>query len=374
MSKTIEGKLREISFLITSKNTQLNINKNQKNNNNKKEHRGDKIQNKKIIKSLIHIRKYYLILILIYLINQVILNNHNFFMYLNDSFITLTIKGTGYRQMLYEKKNESYYPNEVYINGDKQDSVNYGYYFNETYNYVKLVWYSNIEDLSHMFVGCSDITEIDLSHFNTSEVTEIRGMFTDCISLTSLNLSNFNTSKVTRMFDIFKNCRALTSLDLSSFDTSNVENTQNFFLNCISLSSLDLSSFNTHNLGQCAFMFDGCINLEYINFQNFKDNRIGWCDDFFKNVPENIVICVKDENSNFIKSKLSNSNCYAIDCSIDWKSKQKKIINNENVKCIESCSDDTQYQNEYNSNCYIIVQVEFYLLMIIQKLKNVNVN
>ena len=49
---------------------------------------------------------------------------------------------------------------------------------------------------------------------------------------------------------------------------------------------------------------------------------------------------------------LSNENCYVIDCSIDWKSKQKKIINNGNGKCIESCSDDTQYQNEYNYKCY----------------------
>ena len=51
MSKTNEGKLREISLLIPSKNLQLNINKNQKNNNNKKEYKGDKIQSKKIIKS-----------------------------------------------------------------------------------------------------------------------------------------------------------------------------------------------------------------------------------------------------------------------------------------------------------------------------------
>ena len=99
-------------------------------------------------------------------------------------------------------------------------------------------------------------------------------------------------------------------------------------------------------------MFSGCINLEYINFQNFKDNSLSHYGDFFRNVPDNIVICVNDENNFYITYSLWNSDCYVIDCSTDWKSKQKKIINNGNGQCIESCSDDTQYKNEYNIKCY----------------------
>jgi surface protein len=176
-----------------------------------------------------------------------------------------------------------------------------------------------------MFRGCSDITEIDFSNFNTSNVTIMQRMFFDCSSLTSLNLSNFNTSQVTRMNGMFYKCSSLTSLNLSNFNTSQVTEINN--------------------------MFDGCINLEYINFQNFQ-YIIGWDENIFRNVPNNIVICVKNRYSYYIKNRLSNSNCYVIDCSIDWKSKQKKIINNGNGKCIESCNDDIQYKNEYNSKCY----------------------
>ena len=40
-------------------------------------------------------------------------------------------------------------------------------------------------------------------------------------SLTELNLSNFDTSKVTNMGGMFSKCSKIVSLDLSSFDTSN---------------------------------------------------------------------------------------------------------------------------------------------------------
>ena len=47
-------------------------------------------------------------------------------------------------------------------------------------------------------------------------------MFNDCSSLTSLDLSNFNTSQVTNMGYMFKYCSSLNSLDLSSFSMSKV--------------------------------------------------------------------------------------------------------------------------------------------------------
>ena len=90
----------------------------------------------------------------------------------------------------------AYYPNMIYINGIKQPIINYSYYLNETDNFVDLIWNNSINDCRHMFNGCKDITEIDLSNFNTSLVQYMNGMFYNCYSLSSLNLSNFNTSLV----------------------------------------------------------------------------------------------------------------------------------------------------------------------------------
>ena len=55
----------------------------------------------------------------------------------------------------------------------------------------------------------------------------------------------------------------------------------------------------------------------------------------FYNAPENIVICINETNNPKILSKLQeNSNCYIINCSNDWKSRQKKLLSN-NGSCID---------------------------------------
>lgn len=60
--------------------------------------------------------------------------------------------------------------------------------------------------MSGMFVYCGSLISLDLSHFDTSNVTGMHEMFSSCNSLTSLNVSNFNTSKVTDMSGMFTGC------------------------------------------------------------------------------------------------------------------------------------------------------------------------
>ena len=47
---------------------------------------------------------------------------------------------------------------------------------------------------------------IDLSNFNTNNVTDMFCMFYGCSSLNSINLSNFNTNNVTNMGCMFGDC------------------------------------------------------------------------------------------------------------------------------------------------------------------------
>ena len=57
-----------------------------------------------------------------------------------------------------------------------------------------------------MFCGCSSLKELNLSNFNTNNVTNMFVMFLDCSSLKELNLSNFNTNNVTNMSGMFSGC------------------------------------------------------------------------------------------------------------------------------------------------------------------------
>ncbi|MCG5125700.1 DUF285 domain-containing protein, partial [Candidatus Saccharibacteria bacterium] len=75
-------------------------------------------------------------------------------------------------------------------------------------------------DSNNMFYFLPDLISLDLSSFDTSQVTDMRYMFSELSRLADLNLSNFDTSKVTNMEGMFSEVSKLTNLDLSSFDTS----------------------------------------------------------------------------------------------------------------------------------------------------------
>ena len=45
-----------------------------------------------------------------------------------------------------------------------------------------------------MFYGCTSLTSLDLSNFNTSSVESMNYIFDECTSLTFLDLYNFNAS------------------------------------------------------------------------------------------------------------------------------------------------------------------------------------
>ncbi|MGL9947610.1 hypothetical protein IGJ63_002742 [Enterococcus sp. DIV1375a] len=119
-----------------------------------------------------------------------------------------------------------------------------------------------------MFKNCKSLVNIDnnqLAWRNTNIVGTMCQMFLGCSSLISLDLSSFNTANVTIMDDMFNSCTALTSLDVSSFDTANVTTMNAIFAYCISLTSLDLSNFNTENVTNMNRMFSGSRSLVSIN-------------------------------------------------------------------------------------------------------------
>ena len=115
-----------------------------------------------------------------------------------------------------------------------------------------------------MFDGCSALRTLDLSSFDTKNVTNMEYMFKGCSTLETLDLSNFDTKNVTNMEYMFKGCSALNTLDLSSFDTKNVTNMQSMFNGCSALKTFDLSNFDTKNVTNMEYMFKGCPALTTI--------------------------------------------------------------------------------------------------------------
>ncbi len=140
---------------------------------------------------------------------------------------------------------------------------------------------SEVTDMSDMFDSCSSLTSLDVSKFDTSKVTNMRGMFASCSSLTSLDVSNFDTSNVTDMNGMFYHCSSLTNLDVSNFDTSEVTNMGAMFSGCGSLLSLDLSNFDTSKVTSMYFMFRECSSLTNLDVSNFDTSEVTNMDGMF---------------------------------------------------------------------------------------------
>ncbi len=192
---------------------------------------------------------------------------------------------------------------EMYIDNVKLDNVVNTYMFDTEGEHTVKMCAKCVTNCGNMFDYCYDLTSLDLSNFNTSNVTDMSAMFSDCHSLTSLDLSSFDTSKVTDMCYMFGYCRSLTSinfgdkfdtsnvtymysmfsscgglilLDLSSFDTSKVKNMDNMFDYCSGLTSLDLSNFNTSNVTNMNYMFNNCSGLTSITMVGDVSNVMSY--------------------------------------------------------------------------------------------------
>ncbi len=111
-------------------------------------------------------------------------------------------------------------------------------------------------DSAYIFYGMQGVTSLDLSHFDTSNVTNMYAMFYGMERLTSLNVTSFDTSKVTNMYNMFANLVSITTLDISSFDTSKVTNMGYMFYSMSEATTIYVgSNWSTSAVTQSSSMF-----------------------------------------------------------------------------------------------------------------------
>lgn len=114
-------------------------------------------------------------------------------------------------------------------------------------------------NISRLFAGCPKVTKIifqetdgvNTNTFNTSTVTDMSGLFEGCENLSELDLSSLNTQAVKNMSGMFKGCKSLQTLTFGgTFNTTQVADIHEMFQGCGSLQSLDLSAFDLGALDQ----------------------------------------------------------------------------------------------------------------------------
>lgn len=121
---------------------------------------------------------------------------------------------------------------------------------------------SSVTDMSEMFHFCSGIKKLDLHWLDTSAVTDMSSMFNRCESIENLDLSSFDTTHVTDMSSMFFQAWNLAKLNVSGFDTSLVTDMSFMFSQVWALNELDLGSFDTSSVEDSFAFLDGGVAVE----------------------------------------------------------------------------------------------------------------
>ena len=204
-----------------------------------------------------------------------------------------------------------------------------------------------VTDMLGMFYNCSNLINVDTTHFHTSNVTNMEMMFNSCSGLTSIDLSNFDTSNVISFSYMFYNCRSLTSLDLSNFNTSNVNNMNGMFYKCSGLTSLDLSNWNLSNIKETSNNADSEIHYSGIHNHTIDissneliylnlSNTIGF---------ENFKIFT--DNCLFNKELVINLEGISFDNVCKIKDNMYNVFKTTNYKYIKFINDSTENNAKY---------------------------
>ena len=223
---------------------------------------------------------------------------------------------------------------------------------------IKIEFKNKLNDCSYMFKGCVNITEIDLSSFDSSNVTDMKHMFSICSNLQKINFSNLKTEKVSDMSYMFNKCINLEKIEFPStfntqnvrnmsfmfhwcqnlsnikfpslFITNNVTNMKGMFGKCYNLKGLDLGNFMTENVKNMSYMFDQCNNLEeiLINTSKFSTKQVNNMGHMFSNC--NVL---KNLDLSFFNTEKVEYFCHMFN-----KCEKLKNLNLSNIHNEENCN------------------------------------
>ncbi len=188
--------------------------------------------------------------------------------------------------------------------------------------------------MSQMFERVINVSSIDLTGFDTTNVTDMSRMLFGCTGLTSFiddgwdtsNVTNYNsafawlpqaniqgladsltvTSACTNMTRMFYD-NGMSSLDLTHFDTSQVTIIQAMFSLNNSLTFIDLSGWDLTNLNDCSSMFASATSIANLNLTGLDFGNATNYDNMFNNCTA--LVCISNihtSNGAGIKDNMFN--------------------------------------------------------------------
>ena len=177
-------------------------------------------------------------------------------------------------------------------------------------NFAPMDLGGGVKNFNSLFSGCSSLESVTWG----SEVLSIENMsslFYECSSLKTIDLTGFNTSNVTVMDSAFAGCSSLTSLDVTNFDTSKVADADFMFFNCTAIKELDLSFFDTSKMTGMTSMLSGLSSLQKI--------KLG---------PKFSFSGLKAKNQCSLSAfqPFNSKSGYSFDCTVLWRNSSGAVL------------------------------------------------
>ena len=217
---------------------------------------------------------------------------------------------------------------------------------------------SKVKSMYKMFCDCSNLISIDVSIWDTREVTDMAGIFSGCEKLESIDVGSWNTEKVTEMRSMFNNCKELTTIDVSSWETELVTDMSRIFNGCEKLESIDVGNWNTENVKDISYMFHDCTKLTQIDVSSWNTENVTTMEGLFWNCNKLTTLDVADWKT----EKVINMSEVFYDCSnletLDvskWDTSEVTSMANMFNNCTELMEIDvSNWKTEKVTNIYAL--------------------
>ena len=229
----------------------------------------------------------------------------------NGNYVWESIDKEGWSVRLTDKNSTSPVNTKICtsINGKPIVSMRYMFYDTNAESIdVSSFDTSNVTDMSFMFMNASEITELDLSRFDTAELTFFTYFASYCPKLENVNMDNWNFLKTSgstsggssfygdtsiktmsaRNWKIPQNFTHVFSrtwagmnnpveeIDVTGWDLSKAKDISGIFGDCKNLKTIvGTDTWNTSKVTSISNMFGGCSSLEEVNMDNWDLSKIG---------------------------------------------------------------------------------------------------
>lgn len=146
-----------------------------------------------------------------------------------------------------------------------------------------------VTNIGSLFQG-SAIESVKWMRYFTN-LSDISGLFQNCKNLTDVDLSFFNVSNVRRAFGTFQGCSNMKHVKLNGWDVSKVYSIQNMFLNCSSLEELDLSGWkNAGHITDFYTAFSGLKSLTILNLSGWTNTNMSIFAFYGSRIPKKLIL------------------------------------------------------------------------------------